>query len=219
MMNLRSLIVNTVIGVLIGLIIVTCKIRAFNKPEDNVKPFDYIEPSTKYIVEETIMETLPEIEVTTAPITITPEEVEWEPYPFIPLEPNVQAEIKKLCDSFQIHYSLLMALAKTETQFNSTAVSKDGHDFGLFQIRDIYWEKTAIENGLYNWKTDPVENANLALIILDMNLELAGGRLEECLMLYNTGEMNGFPMYDDGTNYYIRFQNNRDWIEEQLTTY
>lgn len=217
MMNLKSLIVNTVIGVLIGSIIVTCKIRAFNKPEDNVKPFDYIEPSTGYIVEETMMETFPE--TSTTPTTITPEEVEWEPYPFIPLDDTVQLEIKKLCDKYEIHYNIIMALAKTETQFNSNAVSKDGHDFGLYQIRDIYWEQTAIDNGLYDWKTNPVQNANLALIILRINFELAEGRLEECLMLYNTGEMNGFPMYDDGTNYYIRFQNNLHWIEQQLTTY
>ena len=133
-------------------------------------------------------------------------------YSFIPLERGLQVSIKQLCDKYSFSYDMMLAIIMNESAFQENIVSEDGHDFGLCQIRDTYWEDTAKDNKLNNWKINSYENVELALIILTQCREMADGDLENMLKYYNLGEIKDFPVYEDGTTYYERVTNNYNWI-------
>lgn len=87
-------------------------------------------------------------------------------YNFIPLSVDAQAAMYTLCQEYEISYELVLAVAKAESGINPDAVSPDGGDFGLCQIHASIWDKVAADNGLYDYRTDPVQNVHMMLIIL-----------------------------------------------------
>ena len=118
-------------------------------------------------------------------------------------------EINNILDTYDF---IPLAIIRTESNFQENIVSSDGHDFGLCQVRDTYWDSIAQENNLYNWKTVSYENVELALIILTQCKLLSDNNIENMLKYYNLGCIKDFIMYEDGTTYYTRFIDNYNWV-------
>ena len=206
--SLKNNIISLIIGLIIGSIICVIKINTMEQTYDindimyskNTEPVYYDNQYNKLYKPSIIPSSQCEYKKPSHIIS------------GIKISEYEQNVIYELCNKYKIRYEIMMAIAMTESNFNPNAISKDGHDFGLCQIRDIFWEQVAIDKELYNWKTDVIQNMKLALHIMNQNLKQVGGHLEEALMLYNTGELNGFPISEDGTTYYTRFIDNYNWI-------
>lgn len=86
-------------------------------------------------------------------ITIKPviEETSFVQYYNIPLNKDIQKYIYKQAEKYNISYELLLAIAYTESKFNSKAISYNDTSLGLFQINKyntLEWlaKETGIDN-------------------------------------------------------------------------
>jgi hypothetical protein len=61
-------------------------------------------------------------------------------------------------------YKLMVRIANCESNFNQQAVNRKTMDWGLFQISEKYWDKTAQSMGL-NYKEDWKSNVLMARYI------------------------------------------------------
>lgn len=137
-------------------------------------------------------------------------------YNFIPLSADVQAAMYTLCQKYEISYELVLAVAKAESGINPDAVSPDGGDFGLCQIHASIWDKVAANNGLYDYRTDPVQNVHMMLIIFTECMEYSGGKLDEALNYYNHGTPDEH-IFQDGTSYTQRVYTAYDWVLDNIS--
>ena len=112
----------------------------------------------------------------------------WEPYSFIPLDYNLQREIYKLCEEYEIAYDLIMAVIKTESEFVTDAVGDNGNSIGLMQIQPKWWQELAAQNNLDI--NVPADNVHLGIIILTNALNDNAGDLDKALKQYNSGNPN-----------------------------
>jgi len=133
-------------------------------------------------------------------------------YDFIPLDEQLQSEIHRLCDKYEIAYDLMLAIAKTESQF--TPKESATGDYGVWQINKATWESTAISLGLSDYKSDTLQNCEMSLYVLSLALEEAAGDLKVALNYYNSGAP-GEVKYSDGTSYSSRVFESYTWINEQ----
>jgi len=67
--------------------------------------------------------------------------------------------------TYQVSPRILWGLAHAESDFDTYAISRDGHDKGMFQLRDTYNKLRNVKNPY-----DPVESARHASRILLDNL-------------------------------------------------
>ncbi len=140
---------------------------------------------------------------TAAPEYITEAE-NFESYPFIPLTADLQTSMQTACAQYEIAYDLILAVIKTESEFDAAAVGDSGNAYGLMQIQPRWWDWLAAQKGLNEYKTDPAQNAALGTAILSFLLTENAGDLDKALTAYN-----------GGTDYPAKVYANYEWILEQ----
>lgn len=139
---------------------------------------------------------------TAAPPYITTPDL--ETYNFIPLTADLQTAIQTACAEHEIAYDLILAIIKTESEFDAAAVGDSGNAYGLMQIQPRWWDWLAAQKGLNDYKTDPAQNAALGIAILSFLLTENAGDLDKALTAYN-----------GGTDYPSKIYANYEWILEQ----
>jgi len=90
------------------------------------------------------------------PVDVQPVEIQnTEPVPSIlyniPLSDGDQLLIREISNQFGIDYELILAIIKTESEFNPNDIGDNGHSFGLMQIQQKYWTKMFNVNGCSDW--------------------------------------------------------------------
>ena len=160
---------------------------------------------------ETATDILLTAENTTAPATnAEPEYITascFEAYDFIPLADDLQASIYAACAEYEIAYDLILAMIKTESEFNVDVIGDSGHAYGLMQIQPRWWDKLAADKELPDYRTDAAQNAELGIAILSLLLTENDGDLNKALIAYN-----------GGADYPERVYANYAWILEQKET-
>ncbi len=117
------------------------------------------------IREDRIMTTPPVHIITTAPEP-TPL---WMRYP-APLDDDIQQEIERLCAGTDIPPAVVMALIMVESGGDEWAISDDGKDYGLMQIREEYHQER-MRRLEVTQLLDPIENITVGI---DLLKELSG---------------------------------------------
>lgn len=108
-------------------------------------------------------------------------------YNFIPLTADLQTAIQTACAQYEIAYDLILAIIKTESEFDAAAVGDSGNAYGLMQIQPRRWDQFAAEKGLTDYRTDLAQNAALGTAILSFLLTENAGDLDKALIAYNGG--------------------------------
>lgn len=116
--------------------------------------------------------------------------VEKDKYSFIPLSKSDRETIKTSCEKYGIDYGLMLAVAKQESCYQMSAYNPISGDYGMFQINAKTWNKTANENGLYNYKYSLKDNSEMACYIMSLCMEKANGDTRIALNYYRTGTPN-----------------------------
>lgn len=111
-------------------------------------------------------------------------------YSFIPLSKNDREVIKTSCEKYNIDYDLMLAVAKQESCYQMSAYNPVSGDYGMFQINAKTWDKTANENGLYDYKYSLEDNSEMACYIMSLCMEEANGDTRIALNYYRTGTSN-----------------------------
>lgn len=123
----------------------------------------------------------------TPPVHVIPLETEepdvWVRYP-VPLDDELQRSIEDICGT-DIAPNVVMAVIMAESGGEAWAISDDGMDFGLMQIRETYHRERMERLGVTQL-LDPVENVTVGVDILK-ELQGYGKPLEWTLMAYNGG--------------------------------
>lgn len=101
-----------------------------------------------------------------------------------------------LCKGYYIDYSFAMAVMFRESSFNTGAVSADGHDHGLFQIRDVNNEWLEETIGVTDMN-DPYQNIRAGLFMLRRLFEKYDDPAR-VLMAYNMGEYGASMLWEQG---------------------
>ena len=76
---------------------------------------------------------------------------EKEYYYNIPLDKKYQDFIKRECNKYNLSETLVLAIIKTESEFNINAVSNNKQDVGLFQLNSGTWPFIAKELNIHNF--------------------------------------------------------------------
>ena len=106
----------------------------------------------------------------------------------IPLSEEYQLEIRDIASEFGIDYELLLAIIKTESNFNADEIGDYGKSYGLMQIQPRYWTSLFVANGCSDWFSVN-DNGTTGCAILQY---LYGSYGDTILVLnaYNTGNPN-----------------------------
>ena len=126
------------------------------------------------------------------PVVVIEEKV--TPYEFIPLSDDLQVHMITLCNEMDLDFFLCASLMDSESSFNEDAVSKDGKDIGLFQIRASVWEEHFSEMGLDIY--DPRDNIECGLLIIRKLCDKYP--VETALQCYKCGESRGLQLMNEG---------------------
>lgn len=144
---------------------------------------------------------------TTTAMTMAAESTEEETpiYNRIPLPTSLQIDIQNLCRKYDADFELILAIIKTESNFHTDALSTSG-SVGLMQIQPKYWQKPAEERGLNLY--EPLDNAEMGIIIFTNALTSNGGDVARALKHYNTGNP------DSADNTYVNtVMANLNWVK------
>lgn len=124
-------------------------------------------------------------------------------YDFIPFDADIQYQIHELCKEYKVEYDLILAVIKTETEFEWIS-GDNGQATGYMQI---WWQETADAAGLNI--NDPMDNIHLGIIILSNAIAENGGNLTSALKQYNSGN----PDYL-GNEYINKVYENIRWLSD-----
>lgn len=189
------------IGVIVGVAVGKDEVPETSIGQDLVNAF----PSHTFeTVEESDNETVKPIGAGTGKAT----EYIFKPYSFIPLSADLQNWIYKLSEKYEVSYNLVLAIIKTESEFDTDCIGDSGQAIGLCQIWPYWWGGVASQYGLDI--DNPIDNVELMLIILTSHLKDCGGDLGQALQMYNSGHTHG-------SDYAERVYNNLDWIESEAS--
>lgn len=108
----------------------------------------------------------------------------WERYD-VPLDDDVQKYIYDQCEAYGVEMPLVLAIIERESHFDAEIISKDGHDFGLMQIRSLDHMQRCVDLGAWNL-LDPYQNVRVGINYLS-ELFSYSEPLEWVLMAYNGG--------------------------------
>lgn len=118
---------------------------------------------------------------------------------FIPLEIELDEEVQEfiycLSQGYNIDYSFVMGLIKTESTFQPNIISTT-NDYGLMQINKVNHTWLKKELGITDF-LDPYQNIRSGLYIL-RNLFEKYEDPEKVLMAYNMGESGAKKLWDKG---------------------
>lgn len=108
----------------------------------------------------------------------------------IPLDYDLQAELRAACDEFSVPFPLMVAMIDKETNFTNM-VGDDGNAFGYLQIWD-YWHSDKMEKIGATDLMNPVDNFRTGCYI--MSILLDKHTPYDALSVYNTGSV-GYSEY------------------------
>lgn len=119
---------------------------------------------------------------------------------FTPLDCELSEELQEftyyMCRAYYIDFDFTMSLMFSESSFNAAAVSQDGHDFGLMQIRDCNNDWLKEELGVTDM-LNPYENIRAGLYILRGLFEKYNDS-SKVVMAYKMGEYGASVLWDKG---------------------
>lgn len=104
----------------------------------------------------------------------------------VPLSKKLQKYIYRECKNDKELYLLVMAIIKTESNFDPDAIGIDGHDKGLMQIRDCNLDSLQRKFGKVNLM-NPYDNAKCGVYMV-RQLYKKYEYMNLTLMAYNCGE-------------------------------
>ena len=114
----------------------------------------------------------------------------------VPLDVDVQEYIYYLSNSYNIDYSLIMAVIDTESGFNADIVSST-NDFGLMQINKCNHKWLQETLGITNF-LDAKQNASAGIYVLRRLFEVNGNDTVKVLMAYNMGQTGAERCWKQG---------------------
>jgi putative murein lytic transglycosylase yjbJ len=114
----------------------------------------------------------------------------------VPLDVDVQEYIYYLSNSYNIDYSLIMAVIDTESGFNADIVSST-NDFGLMQINKCNHKWIQETLGITNF-LDAKQNASAGIYVLRRLFEVNGNDTVKVLMAYNMGQTGAERCWKQG---------------------
>lgn len=137
----------------------------------------------------------------------------------IPLGEEWQRFVWDICYEADVSVSLVYGVIKQESGFIPDAVSYDGHDFGLMQIRDSNheWLNSLVGEDL-DYK-DEYENVKAGVRLLSDLCDTYNGDEVKVLMAYNMGPTGASKLWNKGvysTQYTENVMNNKEYFEEVL---
>ena len=142
--------------------------------------------------------------------TEIPPQEEQEPTPpqiEIPLSEKIKKHIYEICNYDSDLYCFVISVIEQESRFNVDAVSEDGHDHGLMQLRDTYHGEVK----------EPIENVSIGTSVLFEFLEKYEYK-NLALMCYNMGETGAKRLWNKGTystDYTVKVLNNyKSYVKE-----
>lgn len=115
----------------------------------------------------------------------------------VPMDAELQSGINDLCQDYGAPFELIMAIIDNESDFNPAAVSYDGRDYGLMQIRDVNHPQLTEDLGVTDF-LDPLQNAECGIYMISGYIKKYGD-LNLALMAYNCGETGARKLWDKGT--------------------
>lgn len=104
----------------------------------------------------------------------------------VPLDADVQEQIKTLCEGHGIDPAIIYAMMWRESRFDADAVGDNGQSFGLLQIQKKWHEERMERLGVTDL-FDPVQNATVAVDLLAELMTKYDGSLNMALTAYNCG--------------------------------
>ena len=119
---------------------------------------------------------------------------ELTPYSFIPLDDELQIYMESLCADMELDFFLCAALMESESSFREDAISRDGKDIGLYQIRASVWEDYFKEMGIDIYT--PRDNIKAGLHIIKKLLDKYPA--ETAIQCYKCGESRGLQLMEEG---------------------
>jgi len=134
------------------------------------------------------------------PVDVQPVEIQnAEPVPSIlyniPLSDGDQLLTREISNQFGIDYELLLAIIKTESEFNQNDIGDNGNSLGIMQIQPKWWESNFNAYECKDW-FDIRDNVTVGCSILQYLYQHYG---ETVLVLnaYNSNNPNNFNGYSD----------------------
>jgi soluble lytic murein transglycosylase-like protein len=116
--------------------------------------------------------------------------------------------IREVSARYRVDPSLVRAVIETESNWNSTAVSRKGA-LGLMQLYPSTAQKLGVNNAF-----DPKENLDGGVRYLHMLLERYNGDLDKALAAYNAG-----PGAVDRAGGIPRYRETRDYVQKVTDSY
>jgi len=116
--------------------------------------------------------------------------------------------IREVSARYRVDPSLVRAVIETESNWNSTAVSRKGA-LGLMQLHPATAQKLGVNNAF-----DPKENLDGGVRYLHMLLERYNGDLDKALAAYNAG-----PGAVDRAGGIPRFRETRNYVQKVTDSY
>lgn len=116
--------------------------------------------------------------------------------------------IREVSARYRVDPSLVRAVIETESNWNSTAVSRKGA-LGLMQLHPATAQKLGVNNAF-----DPKENLDGGVRYLRMLLERYNGDLDKALAAYNAG-----PGAVDRAGGIPRYRETRDYVQKVTDSY
>ena len=136
----------------------------------------------------------------------------------IPLNNEYQQYIYEQCNYDDDLYLLIVAVIKTESNFDPYAVSYDGHDYGLMQLRDSYHAEMCENYGVSDPK-EPYDNLKSGISMLKEYLDKWEYK-NLALMCYNCGQDGARKLWKNGiysTDYTVKVLNTYKQYKEEVT--
>lgn len=130
----------------------------------------------------------------------------------VPLTKDVQNHIFETCETYNVDPKLVVAIIKTESNFNPDVISKT-NDYGLMQINKCNHKWLATELGVCDF-TDPFQNITAGVYILSRYVNKYD--ITKTAMAYNMGEGGASRAWKKGitsTKYSNKVVNNYNSIE------
>ena len=152
---------------------------------------------------ETEIETETETEIETetdSNIKTEPDDTPSFPYYLdISLSKELQEYTYQICDENLDLYLLAIAVMRKETvRYDIDAVSKDGHDKGLMQIRDKYLDELEKKLGRKIDLLNPYDNIECGVYYLKKYMKKYND-INKALMCYNCGPGGAKKLWKNGT--------------------
>lgn len=140
----------------------------------------------------------------------------------IPLDENLQRYVWDLCTVNEVSPFLVYGVIQQESGFRTNALSSDGKDYGLMQIREINHDWLNKSFGYELDYSDPYDNIMAGIKMIKGHLENRNGDITEALMCYNMGATGASNAWNKGiysTEYsrnVVEYMNNWESIYKGL---